>query len=153
MKTLRRLVFLALLGSIAASTGCGFLAEAFLNGLVDDLYQRQFPDGRDEGGLTRAEKRARFEEQSIRFALEPVDCPLCNSLVRYSHRKRRDSQLYYFAKRRNFNFLCFRRLCDFYLFPASSQIRFFPYSVCTRNAHQAYCRNVRSSAGGLLFPF
>jgi hypothetical protein len=67
MRTLRKLALLVLLGSIAASNGCASLAEALLYGLFDDAYERQFPDGRGAGGLTRGEKRARFEEGSIRF--------------------------------------------------------------------------------------
>ncbi|MBP88898.1 MAG: hypothetical protein CMJ64_19655 [Planctomycetaceae bacterium] len=69
MKSLRKLTFLLLLGSIVASSGCAHIAEALFNGVADDTYQRQFPDGREEGGLTRDEKRARFEEGSIRFML------------------------------------------------------------------------------------
>ena len=69
MRTLQKLTFLALLGLMSASSGCAFVGEALFNGLIDSVYQQQFPDGREEGGLTRAEKRARFEEGHIRFVL------------------------------------------------------------------------------------
>jgi hypothetical protein len=69
MRTLRKMAILTLIASATVSTGCSFLAQGLLNGLVDSTFVRQFPDGREEGGLTRAEKRARFEEQGIRFML------------------------------------------------------------------------------------
>lgn len=69
MKTFRQLALFVLLGVIAASSGCASVAKALMQGLIDDTYQRQFDDGRGAGGLTRDEKRARFEESSIRSGL------------------------------------------------------------------------------------
>ena len=58
------------MSGLVTSSGCATVGEALLRGLVDRVYEAQFDDGREEGGLNRAEKRARFEEQSIRFMLQ-----------------------------------------------------------------------------------